>query len=102
MREKIAEIIYAGLINTDTWQEKVSDLHDYAQVKTDQILTLFKQELDKALLTDEGILNAADKACDNAEKEGKCKAGDSCMDCSEREKAVAKAQLDNAKKILES
>ena len=81
-------------------QEGVRD-KEYYDVMVAQILSLLKEEIKKSLLKDEEILDAADKACNKAEKEGVCETGDSCMDCRLREEAVAQAQLDRFLKILE-
>ena len=71
------------------------------RVLTQQAKREIKEEIKKSLLTDEEILDAADKACNKAEKEGVCETGDSCMDCRLREEAVAQAYQDKVLKILE-
>jgi len=67
----------------------------------DTLLEAICKEVEKELLADEEMLDAADRACDESEKEeGGCETGDSCMDCRLREKAVAQAQLNKILSLL--
>ena len=102
MKEKLAQWLYSDSMygNLITWDDLANCVKDNFRVRADRLIILLKKKIKKSLLTELGILGAADKACDKAKKEGICKTGDSCMDCRLREKAVAQAQLDKVLKIL--
>ena len=108
MKEKIAETFKEFrqyLCNTEfappPFDDTPFDPKMINEVFPNQILSLLEEKIKMSLLTDEEIDDAADKACDKAEKEGICKTADSCMDCRLREKAAVQAQLDKVLKIVE-